>query len=53
MRQVREVLRLKHVARHGERRFAAAIGISRYSVAEYDNGCSAIAPSTGYAKPGS
>jgi transposase len=35
MRQVREVLRLKHVAGHSERRIAAAIGISRYTVAEY------------------
>jgi len=35
MRQVREVLRLKHVAGHSERRIAGAIGISRYTVAEY------------------
>ena len=35
MRQVREVLRLKHVAGQSERRIAAAIGISRYTVAEY------------------
>ena len=35
MRQVREVLRLKHVCGHSERRIAAAIGISRYTVAEY------------------
>jgi transposase len=35
MRQVREVLRLKHAAGHSERRIAAAIGISRYTVAEY------------------
>jgi hypothetical protein len=35
MRQVREVLRLKHVAGHSERRIASAIGISRYTVAEY------------------
>jgi transposase len=35
MRQVREVLRLKHVAGHSERSIAAAIGISRYTVAEY------------------
>ena len=35
MLQVREVLRLKHVAGHSERRIAAAIGISRYTVAEY------------------
>jgi DNA-binding transcriptional regulator LsrR (DeoR family) len=34
MRQVREVLRLKHVG-HSERRIAAAIGISRYTVVEY------------------
>jgi hypothetical protein len=34
MCQVREVLRLKHVAGHGERRIAAAIGISRHTVAE-------------------
>jgi DNA-binding CsgD family transcriptional regulator len=35
MRQVREVLRLKHIAGHSERRIAAAIGISRYTVAEH------------------
>jgi hypothetical protein len=35
MRQVREVLRLKHVCGHSERRIAAAVGISRYTVAEY------------------
>jgi transposase len=35
MRQVREVLRLKHIAGHSERRIAGAIGISRYTVAEY------------------
>ena len=35
MRQVREVLRLKHDVGHSERRIAAAIGISRYTVAEY------------------
>ena len=35
MRQVREVLRLKHMAGHSERRIAAAVGISRYTVAEY------------------
>jgi hypothetical protein len=35
MRQVRAVLRLKHVAGPSERRIAAAIGISRYTVAEY------------------
>src|ERR1700751_6165963 len=35
MRQVREVLRLKHAAGHSARRIAAAIGISRYTVAEY------------------
>jgi transposase len=35
MRQVREVLRLKHVCGHSERRIAVAVGISRYTVAEY------------------
>jgi len=35
MRQVREVLRLKHVAGHSERQIAAAIGVSRFTVAEY------------------
>ena len=35
MRQVREVLRLKHVAGFSDRRIAAATGISRYTVAEY------------------
>jgi transposase len=34
MRQVREVLRLKH-AGHSERRIAAALDISRHTVAEY------------------
>ena len=35
MRQVREVLRLKHAAGFSERRIATAIGISRTTVAEY------------------
>ena len=35
MRQVREVLRLKHAAGFSERRIAAAISISRTTVAEY------------------
>ena len=35
MRQVREVLRLKHVCGHSGHRIAAAVGISRYTVAEY------------------
>jgi DNA-binding transcriptional regulator LsrR (DeoR family) len=35
MRQVREVLRLKYACGHSERRIAAALGISRYTVAEY------------------
>src|ERR1700755_2658959 len=35
MRQVREVLRLKHVCGPSGHRIAAAIGISRYTVAEY------------------
>ena len=35
MRQVREVLRLKYVCGHSGRRIAAALGISRYTVAEY------------------
>ena len=35
MRQVREVLRLKHAAGLSERRIAAAIGVSRTTVSEY------------------
>jgi Homeodomain-like domain len=35
MRQVRDVLRLKYACGHSERRIAAALGISRYTVAEY------------------
>jgi transposase len=35
MRQVREVLRLKHVCGQSGHRIAAAVGISRYTVAEY------------------
>ncbi|MBS0641524.1 MAG: hypothetical protein JSS43_16785 [Proteobacteria bacterium] len=35
MRQVREFLRLKHACGQSERRTAGAIGISRYTVAEY------------------
>ena len=35
MRQVREVLRLKHACGQSERQIAAAVGISRYTVAEY------------------
>ena len=35
MRQVREVLRLKHACSQSERQIAAAIGISRFTVAEY------------------
>jgi hypothetical protein len=35
MRQVREVLRLKSACGHSERRIADALGISRYTVAEY------------------
>jgi hypothetical protein len=35
MRQVREVLRLKYVCGHSGHRIAAAVGISRYTVAEY------------------
>jgi transposase len=35
MRQVREVLRLKHACGHSERRIASAIGIGRTTVAEY------------------
>jgi transposase len=35
MRQVREVLRLKHAAGFSERRIAAMIGISRTTVADY------------------
>src|SRR3954467_4359621 len=35
MRQVREVLRLKYACGPSERRIAAALGIGRYTVAEY------------------
>ncbi len=35
MRQVREVLRLKHVCGHSGHQIAAIVGISRYTVAEY------------------
>ena len=35
MRQVQEVLRLKHVCGHSGHGIAAAIGISHYTVAEY------------------
>jgi transposase len=35
MRQVRETLRLKHVCGHSSHQIAAAIGVSRYTVAEY------------------
>ena len=35
MRQVREVLRLKHVCGHSGHRIAAMVGVSRYTVAEY------------------
>lgn len=35
MRQVREVLRLRHVCGHSGHRIAAAVGVSRYTVAEY------------------
>jgi transposase len=35
MRQVREVLRLKHACGHSGHQIAAAIGVSRYTVAEY------------------
>jgi transposase len=35
MRQVREVLRLKHVCGQSGHRIAAAVGVSRYTVAEY------------------
>jgi transposase len=35
MRQVREVLRLKHAAGVSERHIAASLGISRSTVAEY------------------
>jgi len=35
MRQVREVLRLKHVGGHSGHQIAAMVGVSRYTVAEY------------------
>jgi hypothetical protein len=35
MRQVREVLRLKHACGQSGHRIAAAVGISRYTAAEY------------------
>src|SRR4051795_9632944 len=35
MRQVREVLRLKHVCGRSGHQIAAVVGVSRYTVAEY------------------
>jgi DNA-directed RNA polymerase specialized sigma24 family protein len=35
MRQVREVFRLKHACGLSARQIAAAVGVSRYTVAEY------------------
>ena len=35
MRQVREVLRLRHVCGHSDHQIAAMVGVSRYTVAEY------------------
>lgn len=35
MRQVREVLRRKHACGQSERQIAVAVGVSRYTVAEY------------------
>ena len=35
MRQVREVLRLKHVCGRSGHQIAAMVGVSRYTVAEY------------------
>ena len=35
MRQVREVLRLKHVCGHSGHQIAAMVGVSRYTVAEH------------------
>ena len=35
MRQVREVLRLKHVCGHSGHQIATMVGVSRYTVAEY------------------
>ena len=35
MRQVREVLRLRHVCGHSGHLIATAVGVSRYTVAEY------------------
>jgi hypothetical protein len=35
MRQVREVLRVKHVCGHSGHQIAAMVGISRYTMAEY------------------
>ena len=35
MRQIREVLRLKHVCGHSGHQIAAMVGVSRYTVAEY------------------
>ena len=34
MRQVREVLRLKHVCGHSRHQIVAVVGVSRYTVAE-------------------
>ena len=35
MREVREVLRLKHVCCHSGHQMAALVGVGRYTVAEY------------------
>ncbi len=35
MRQVREVLRRKHVCGHSGHQIAAMVGVSRFTVAEY------------------
>ena len=44
MRQVREVLRLKHVCGRSGHQIAAAVGVSRYTVAEYLRRAAAIWP---------
>jgi biotin operon repressor len=41
MRQVREVLRLKHVCGHSGHQIAVMVGLSRYTVAEYRKRCGA------------
>ena len=42
LRQVREVLRLKHVCGHSGQKIAITVGFSRYAVAEYLRRCAVV-----------